>query len=62
MSRSTKRPYLHCVGFKHKYQRVFRDLSRRLIRRKGKSALKDCMSEHDFLLTGIKNMSKVTRS
>lgn len=48
MSRSTKRPYLHLVGFKHKTQRAFRDLSRRLIRRKGKSAIKDCMGEHDL--------------
>lgn len=48
MSRSTKRPYLHYAGFKHKAQRAFRNLSRRLIRRKGKSAIKECMKEHDL--------------
>lgn len=48
MSRSTKRPYLHYVSFDPKTQRKFRDLSRRLIRRKGKSAIKECMKEHDL--------------
>lgn len=48
MSRSTKRPYLHFAGSKNKTQKAFRNLSRRLIRRKGKSAVKECMGEHDL--------------
>lgn len=48
MSRSTKRPYLHFAGFKNKTQKAFRNWSRRLIRRKGKSDVKNCILEHDL--------------
>lgn len=48
MSRSTKKPYIHYTSFDPKTQRAFRNLSRRLIRRKGKLSVKACMSARDL--------------
>lgn len=48
MSNSTKKPYYHFVCFDPKNQKFFRNKSRRLIRRKGKLALKLCLTEHDI--------------
>ena len=48
MSNSTRRPYYHYVCFDHKAQRFLRNKSRRTIRRKGKSALKRCLTEPDI--------------
>lgn len=48
VSNSTKKPYYHFVCFSPKTQRFFRNKSRRLIRRKGKRALKSCLTEQDL--------------
>lgn len=48
MSRSTKKPYIHYASFDPKTQRAFRNLSRRLIRRKGRQCIKDCMKVRDL--------------
>ena len=45
MSNSTRKPYYHYVCFGNKAQRFLRNKSRRTIRRKGKSALKRCLTE-----------------
>ena len=47
MSNSIKKPYHHYVCFDNKTQRFFRNKSRRTIRRKGKIALRCCLTELD---------------
>ena len=48
MSNSIKRPYYHYVCFDNKTQRFYRNKSRRTIRRKGKIALRCCLTEPDI--------------
>ena len=48
MSNSIKKPYHHYVCFDNKAQRFYRNKSRRTIRRKGKIALRCCLTEPDI--------------
>jgi len=52
MSRSTKKPYAHMVGFKHKNQRRIRDLSRKLIRIKSKRNVRALIDNPDLPYVG----------
>ena len=48
MSNSTRKPYRHYACFDNKTQRFYRNKSRRTIRRKGKIALRCCLTELDI--------------